>query len=76
MVTSMLGTEAVALFPSRTMAQQIAGAGPPQTPLFHIHLAGERDVLWEKALDLAQAHGSGSSTRSSPPWCRRSAAPS
>ncbi len=29
----------------------------PQTPLFHIHLAGERDVLWEKALDLAQAHG-------------------
>lgn len=29
---------------------------PPQTPLFHIHLTGERDMLWEKALDLAQTH--------------------
>jgi threonine aldolase len=27
---------------------------PPQTPLFHIHLRGDRDVLWERALDLAE----------------------
>ena len=30
---------------------------PPQTPLFHIHLRGERDVLWERMLDQAQTHG-------------------
>ncbi len=29
---------------------------PPQTPLFHVHLAGERDVLWARALDLACEH--------------------
>jgi threonine aldolase len=27
---------------------------PPQTPLFHLHLRGDRDALWERALDLAQ----------------------
>jgi threonine aldolase len=27
---------------------------PPQTPLFHVHLRGERDALRERALDLAQ----------------------
>lgn len=30
---------------------------PPQTPLFHVHLRGDRDVLWERMLDLAQARG-------------------
>lgn len=30
---------------------------PPQTPLFHVHLCGDRDVLWERMLDQAQAHG-------------------
>jgi threonine aldolase len=30
---------------------------PPQTPLFHVHLRGDRDVLWERMLDQAQAHG-------------------
>jgi threonine aldolase len=30
---------------------------PPQTPLFHVHLAGQRDMLWDRALDLAQARG-------------------
>ena len=29
---------------------------PPQTPLFHVHLRGDRDVLWERMLDQAQAH--------------------
>jgi hypothetical protein len=28
---------------------------PPQTPLFHVHLQGERDALWERMLDIAQA---------------------
>jgi threonine aldolase len=28
---------------------------PPQTPLFHVHLQGERDVLWPRMLELAQA---------------------
>lgn len=27
---------------------------PPQTPLFHLHLEGEPDVLGERALDLAE----------------------
>jgi threonine aldolase len=27
---------------------------PPQTPLFHLHLRGDRDALQERALDLAQ----------------------
>ena len=27
---------------------------PPQTPLFHIHLRGDRDVLWQRALDIAE----------------------
>ena len=27
---------------------------PPQTPLFHLHLRGDRDALRERALDLAQ----------------------
>jgi threonine aldolase len=27
---------------------------PPQTPLFHLHLRGDRDALWERALDLAE----------------------
>ncbi|HEY2275972.1 MAG TPA: hypothetical protein VGH61_10750, partial [Steroidobacteraceae bacterium] len=26
---------------------------PPQTPLFHIHVRGDRDVLMRRALDLA-----------------------
>jgi hypothetical protein len=30
---------------------------PPQTPLFHVHLRGDRDVLWERMLDQAQTHG-------------------
>ena len=30
---------------------------PPQTPLFHVHLEGERDVLWARMLDLAQTKG-------------------
>ncbi|HWE14200.1 MAG TPA: beta-eliminating lyase-related protein [Solirubrobacteraceae bacterium] len=30
---------------------------PPQTPLFHVHLRGDRDVLWERMLDQAQEHG-------------------
>lgn len=30
---------------------------PPQTPLFHVHLRGERNVLWERMLDVAQARG-------------------
>jgi threonine aldolase len=30
---------------------------PPQTPLFHVHLSGNRDQLWERMLDQAQAHG-------------------
>ena len=27
---------------------------PPQTPLFHLHIRGDRDELWERALDLAE----------------------
>jgi threonine aldolase len=45
-------------------ARRIAGAlrelsgvevipDPPQTPMFHIHLRGDRDVLWQRALDIA-----------------------
>ncbi|HWC85654.1 MAG TPA: beta-eliminating lyase-related protein [Solirubrobacteraceae bacterium] len=30
---------------------------PPQTPLFHLHLAGERDVLWERMLSVAHTTG-------------------
>jgi threonine aldolase len=30
---------------------------PPQTPLFHLHLRGDPDVLWERVLDQAVAHG-------------------
>jgi threonine aldolase len=30
---------------------------PPQTPLFHIHLSGNPDLLWERMLDQAQARG-------------------
>ena len=30
---------------------------PPQTPLFHLHLAVERDALWERALDVAARDG-------------------
>lgn len=30
---------------------------PPQTPLFHGHLRGDRNVLWERMLDVAQARG-------------------
>jgi threonine aldolase len=30
---------------------------PPQTPLFHLHLHGDRDALQERALDLAQERG-------------------
>lgn len=26
---------------------------PPQTPLFHVHLHGDRELLWERALELA-----------------------
>jgi threonine aldolase len=29
---------------------------PPQTPLFHLHLRGDPDVLWDRVLDQAQAH--------------------
>lgn len=29
---------------------------PPQTPLFHVHLRGDRDLLWGRFLDLAQTH--------------------
>lgn len=27
---------------------------PPQTPLFHIHVSADREVLWQRALDLAR----------------------
>jgi threonine aldolase len=27
---------------------------PPQTPLFHLHLRGDKDALWERALDVAE----------------------
>jgi threonine aldolase len=27
---------------------------PPQTPLFHVHLEGERDALWERMLSVAR----------------------
>ena len=27
---------------------------PPQTPLFHVHVRGDRDVLWDRMLELAQ----------------------
>jgi threonine aldolase len=27
---------------------------PPQTPLFHLHLRGDRETLWERALDVAE----------------------
>jgi threonine aldolase len=27
---------------------------PPHTPLFHVYLLGDRDLLWRRALDLAQ----------------------
>lgn len=27
---------------------------PPQTPLFHVHLHGDRDLVWRRALDVAQ----------------------
>ena len=27
---------------------------PPQTPLFHLHIRGDRDALWERALDVAE----------------------
>ena len=30
---------------------------PPQTPLLHLHLAAERNVLWDRALDLAAREG-------------------
>jgi threonine aldolase len=29
----------------------------PQTPLFHIHVRGDREVLWRRALDIAAARG-------------------
>jgi hypothetical protein len=32
---------------------------PPQTPLFHVHVRGDRDVLWERMLDQAQAQAHG-----------------
>lgn len=28
----------------------------PQTPLFHVHLRGNRDLPWERMLDQAQVH--------------------
>jgi threonine aldolase len=28
---------------------------PPQTPMFHLHLRGDADVLWGRMLDVAQA---------------------
>jgi threonine aldolase len=30
---------------------------PPHTPLFHVHLRGERNILWDRMLDQAQARG-------------------
>jgi threonine aldolase len=27
---------------------------PPHTPLFHVHLRGDRDALWERALDIGE----------------------
>ena len=30
---------------------------PPQTPLFHLHLRGEPDALFGRALDVAREHG-------------------
>jgi hypothetical protein len=30
---------------------------PPQTPLFHLHLDGDRDALWERALGVAEERG-------------------
>ena len=30
---------------------------PPQTPLFHLHLRGDRDALRERAYDLAEERG-------------------
>ncbi|MGC9222092.1 MAG: threonine aldolase family protein [Solirubrobacteraceae bacterium] len=29
----------------------------PQTPLFHIHIRGDREVLWQRALDIAAGRG-------------------
>jgi threonine aldolase len=29
----------------------------PQTPLFHIHVRGDREVLWRRALDIAAEQG-------------------
>ena len=30
---------------------------PPQTPLFHIHVRGDRELLWKRALELAAERG-------------------
>ena len=30
---------------------------PPQTPMFHLHLARDRDALWDRALDMAAREG-------------------
>lgn len=27
---------------------------PPQTPLFHVHLTGDRELVWQRALDVAR----------------------
>ena len=36
------------------MACGLAGSAPGGTPLFHLHLRGDRDTLWERALDVAE----------------------